>query len=231
MFKQIKTRLDRLESTLRNSFGDDISTPKGRRAAFWHFQLMDHAFLRVLWTNLYQVAPDVWRSNQPSPRRLARYKRMGIKSILSLRGSKPKSHHLFEQEACEQLGMALHTISINARKAPPRNRLIELLDFFDQIEKPFLMHCKSGADRAGLASALYLIHAEGKSPAEAAGQLHWRFMHLRNAPTGIMDELVDLYALDTAQEPISLRHWIETRYDPTLLTRSFAERYPKAGSQ
>ena len=133
MFRQIKTRLDSFEQSLRQSFGNDISTPEGRRAAFWHFQLMDHAFLRVLWTNLNEIAPGVWRSNQPSPKRLKRYHKMGIKNVISLRGDAPHSHFLFEQETCETLGMSLHTVAISARKLVGKKRMLTLFDLFDTV--------------------------------------------------------------------------------------------------
>ena len=67
MLTQFRTYLSDLERKLRTSFGTDLSTPSGRRAAYLNFHLMDHAFLRVLWTNLDTVAPGVYRSNQPSP--------------------------------------------------------------------------------------------------------------------------------------------------------------------
>ena len=155
MINQLKSRLTEAEATLRRSFGNDISTPAGRRSAVLHFHLMDHAYLRVFWTNLAQIAPGVWRSNQPSPRRIARYSRMGISNIITLRGDKPKSHHLLEAEACDTHGINLHAVSLSARKLVAPKHLLALLDLFDTLEKPFLMHCKSGADRAGLASALY----------------------------------------------------------------------------
>ncbi|ALG90810.1 MULTISPECIES: phosphatase domain-containing protein [Actibacterium] len=223
MFGQIKSRLDEFERSLRQSFGNDISTPDGRRAAFWHFQLMDHAFLRVLWTNLDEIAPGVWRSNQPSPKRLKRYHAMGIRSVLTLRGSNPRSHFLFEKESCEALGMSLHSVSISARELAPKQHLLHLLNLFETIEKPFVMHCKSGADRAGLASALYLMHIEGRPAAEAARQLSLRYLHLRNDRTGILDHMLDAYAADTAQSPMPIRTWIETRYDPEALTEAFRE--------
>ncbi|MHC0053268.1 phosphatase domain-containing protein [Actibacterium sp. D379-3] len=223
MFNQLKTRLDTAERNLRQSFGNDFSSAQGRRAAFWHFQLMDHAFLRVLWTNLDEIAPGVWRSNQPSPKRLRRYHAMGIRSIITLRGDAPKSHHLFEVESCENLGITLHMISISARVLAPKAQLLALLDLFDTIEKPFLMHCKSGADRAGLASALYLLHAEGRPVTEAARQLSFRYLHLKNDSTGILDHMLDAYAADIAQQPMAIRDWIESRYDPKALTASFQQ--------
>ncbi len=229
MFNLIKSRLDSLENRLRTSFGNDISTPAGRRAAIWHFHLMDHAFLRVLWTNLAEIAPGVWRSNQPSPARIKRYKRMGIRTILSLRGDNRSSHHLLEEEACAEQGIPLWVTAFNARKAPTKSALLELLDYFDRIEKPFLMHCKSGADRAGLASALYLMHVEGQPVDQAAKQLGLRFLHLKGTATGIMDHFLELYAEDTKITPMPIREWIETRYTRKALTASFAARRGRAG--
>lgn len=221
MFRQIKTRLDTFERTLRQSFGNDISTPDGRRAAFWHFQLMDHAFLRRFWTNLYEIAPGAWRSNQPSPQRLERYAKMGIRSVITLRGNAPHSHYLFEQEACARLGLAFHSVAIHARHLAPKAEFVALLDHFETVERPFVMHCKSGADRAGLAAVLYLLHIEKQPLAVARRQLSLRYLHLKNDKTGILDFMLDAYAADTAQTPIPIRDWIETRYDPRALSAAF----------
>ena len=49
-----------------------------------------------------------------------------------------------------------------------------------------MMHCKSGADRAGLMAALYLLIA--KQPArEAVKQLTWKYGHVKQAKTGVLD--------------------------------------------
>ena len=63
-------------------------------------------------------------------------------------------------------------------------------DLFNSIEKPALMHCKSGADRAGLMAALYvLIHCK-KPVAEAMKQLSLRYLHVRQAKTGMLDSFL-----------------------------------------
>jgi protein tyrosine phosphatase (PTP) superfamily phosphohydrolase (DUF442 family) len=221
MFDHLKSRLDAFERKMRAAHGNDISTPSGRRAAFWHFHLMDHAFLRLLWTNLDEIAPGVWRSNQPGPRRLRRYRDMGIRTVLSLRGEGLSSHRLFEEEACRELGLELVTISLKARDLVSRRRLLDLLDIFDRIEKPFVMHCKSGSDRAGLAAALYLLHVEGRPVEEARKMLSWRYIHFRNSATGILDHMLDAYARDNAAEPMPIRRWIKSRYDPEALRAEF----------
>lgn len=225
MFGKILTRLHEAEKRLSSSYGKDISTPQGRRQAWWHYQLADHGFLRTLWTNLDEIAPGVWRSNQPSPARLKRYREMGIRTILNLRGRKEFSYYLFEHEAAQRLGLTMIDVKIYARHLAKPERYLELLDIFDRIERPFVMHCKSGADRAGLASALWMLHVEKRPVEEAMRQLSMRYIHLRSTRTGILDRLLETYAADTRERPMPIRAWIETRYDPKAIEAAFkAER-------
>ena len=84
------------------------------------------------------------------------------------------------------------------------------------------MHCKSGADRAGLASAIYLIAFEGKPVAEARKQLSPRFLHFRRSATGILDPVLDLYDARLARGPITIGRWIAEEYDPGAATAGFA---------
>ncbi|WP_164870819.1 tyrosine-protein phosphatase [Mesobaculum littorinae] len=207
------------------SFGDDISTPAGRRAAWRHFHLVDHAFVRLLWTNLHEIAPGAWRANQPSPRRIGAYARMGIRSIISLRGDASWSYTLFEREACAQHRVTLHLTHLGARKLATREKLLHLLHLFDTVERPFLMHCKSGADRTGLAAALFLLDQQGASLERARAELHWRYLHRKGSKAGILDHLLDVYEAESDGGRMSVRQWIETCYDPARLTDSFrAER-------
>ena len=223
MFRVLKKRLKTAEHALDRSFGNDISTRATRFGSQLHFQLMDHAFLRYLWTNLHQIAPGVWRSNQPGPARIARYARMGIRSIISLRGFNQKSYHLFEEEACARHGITLHKVVLRSRDMVDAKNMLDLLDLFKTAERPFLMHCKSGADRAGLASALYVL-AEGSGDIdEAKEQLSFKYLHLKNDSTGIIDMFLQAFEEDHRATGIGIRAWIETRYDPDEIRRRFRE--------
>jgi protein tyrosine/serine phosphatase len=225
MSTSLKARFREIEHGLRRRYGRDISTPAARRRAWWHFQLLDHAFLRIPWWNIEEIVPGVWRSNQPSQRRLKTYKARGIRSIINLRGAAKNSPYLFEREACDALGLTLHNITLSARKLVPRAELQNLIALMRTAEKPFVMHCKSGSDRAGFAAALYLAVIEGRPIAEARRQLHWKYLHLRNSDTGILDHVFDVYEADTAEEPMSLEDWIATRYDDKALARSWKEKH------
>ncbi len=100
-------------------------------------------------------------------------------------------------------------------------RFLQLFEIFDRIEKPFVMHCKSGADRAGLASALWLLDKEGASIAQAKKMLSLKYAHLKNTKTGVLDHLLDIYEADTAAAPMPVRQWFAERYDPAAITASF----------
>lgn len=224
MSKSLKERFKDLEYARVGSFGNDVSTPRLRRLALWHFHLFDHAFLRGLWQNLEEIAPGVWRSNQPSPKRIKKYKKMGIKTILSLRGNpnQPISFMLLEQQACDDLGITLVTENLSARSLSPKESYLAVLDRLDQLKPPFLLHCKSGADRAGLVSALYLLHVKGAPLSEARKQLSWRFMHLKSTKTGILDHLLESYAADMERlGDMPIRDWFENHYDQKAISAQF----------
>jgi len=106
--------------------------------------------------------------------------------------------------------------------------LLELLDALEQVERPFLMHCKSGADRVGLASVLYLLHMTDTPVALAKKQLGLRYLHIRASSTGILDHMIDAYQADNAARQIPIRDWIEQTYDPDALSAQFHAKRGKS---
>ena len=221
MFAKLYARWKALESRLSVDWGGKIDTPAARRKAYVYFHVLDHGMLRALWANRTEIAPGAWRCNQPSPRGLRRLNKLGIRTMFNLRGINQRSPYLFEKETCDELGMNLISCNLSARNLVPRQNLIDLLDTFETIEHPFAMHCKSGADRAGLASALYLLHIRGATLEEAMKQLSFRYLHIKNSKTGILDHVLETYGHDNATNPISIRDWIETKYDPGQLTATY----------
>jgi hypothetical protein len=92
---------------------------------------------------------------------------------------------------------------------------------FRRLEYPVLFHCKSGADRAGMMAALYLVLHEGRTVAEARRQLHLRFGHVRQGKTGVLGAFFDAYERDQPDGAMPLGQWVETRYDPQAITEAF----------
>ncbi|MGJ8586645.1 MAG: fused DSP-PTPase phosphatase/NAD kinase-like protein [Yoonia sp.] len=224
MIHKIFKALDEKERALRKSFGHDITDPDERKKSYWHVRWLDHGILRTFWHNFGQVSEGVYRSNHPDHKRFKAYAAMGIKTVLNLRGVVQQPHYLFEEESCERLGLKLVNLSLSARSAPPKDRLLSIIAAFDEMERPFLMHCKSGADRTGLVATLYLMVKEGQPVAEARKQLSFRYLHIRRTSTGILDHFFDVYEARNAQAPIAIEEWIKTEYDPNVLTKSFAQK-------
>ena len=189
-----------------------------------HVFFIDHGMFRALYWNKAQIAPGVYRSNYPTPARIKRLKRQGVDTILSLRGKFDGAFNAIERDACERYDITLDFAPLGAREAPTKDRIFVLLNKFKTIKKPFLLHCKSGADRASLASAIYLIAIEGKSVAEARKMFSMRFIHFKWTKTGILDMFLDMYEERLTQGAIPFQDWVTHEYDPVELTRKFAQR-------
>jgi len=206
-------KLGNWERETRAYYNTDLSTPENRRRAHIYNMWFDHAALRTVWTNFYPVAPGVYRANQPTHARFVKLKAMGIRTVLNLRGAAGAAHYLVEEESCRQLGLTLVNCSLQARNAAPRENILAVLDAFKDIEKPFVMHCKSGADRAGFASAMYLISIEGRPVSEARKMLAVKYVHLKWSRTGVLDYILDRYEARLAEGAIRFEDWIATEYD------------------
>lgn len=226
MIKTLWTWLEARERALRRSFGRDISTPSARRWAWVHFHLCDHAFLRKFWTNLEEISPGVWRSNQPSPARLAHYKRMGIKTIVNLRGEDKFAHYLLEKEACENLDLTLIDAKLWARDAASKDRIIAAFEAVQKAEKPVLFHCKSGADRTGCIAAMYQIIVDGKPVEEARKQLALKYYHLDFTKTGVQDYILDVYRTRLIFGKVEFLDWLRHEYKSRIIQEGWDTRTP-----
>ncbi|MGB2509193.1 MAG: fused DSP-PTPase phosphatase/NAD kinase-like protein [Candidatus Puniceispirillaceae bacterium] len=185
--------------------------------------LKDHGVLRLAWHNLHQIDAQMWRSNQPTPGRVEQAAKAGIKTIINLRGPRNDGGWKLEAEACKKANITLIDFTARSRAAPDKEMLYGARDLFNSIEKPALMHCKSGADRAGLMAALYvLIHCK-KPVAEAMKQLSLRYLHVRQAKTGMLDSFFETYAPYEAQG-MAFFDWVDTIYDPKALHDEFMAR-------
>ena len=184
--------------------------------------IFDHGILRTFWTNLSEIAPGVFRANQPSPRRLGRYARRGIRTIVNLRGASSDPHYLFEAEACKSLGLELINLgNLSARAAPAAKDLLATINTLRNAPKPLLMHCKSGADRTSLAAASYLLAVEGRDLKAARAQFSPRFIHFRWTKTGVLDHILDTYEAAHKKTGISFEDWIGSSYDAAAIQAGF----------
>jgi protein tyrosine phosphatase (PTP) superfamily phosphohydrolase (DUF442 family) len=183
--------------------------------------LVDHAVFRVLWDNWAAVVPGrLYRSNHPTPARLAAAKRRhGLKTVVNLRGHRQCGSDALSREAAERLGLIHIDAPFESRGAPHRDRILRVAEIFRTIQEPALIHCKSGADRAGLGAGLYLLLNGGTSQ-QALAQLSWRFGHISRSRTGILDAFFVRYAVEGEGRKPFL-DWVRDDYDEMALRRDF----------
>ena len=198
-----------------------------RRHQFW----TDHGIFREwFYANFHIIAPGAFRSAQPSPAQLRHWQeRYGLRAVLNLRAPAPSEpHYRLEQETCDAMGIEHMVLQgFGSRDLPERDKLLAGMDFLEHLPHPFLLHCKSGADRAGFVSVLY-VHLVLKVPiAEAQRQLRlWPFGHIRHANTGVLDWFFICYRRAVETEPdLTLRRWVERDYDRTAVLQSFRPWY------
>ncbi len=200
----------------------DLDTPEGRKQADYDLMWGDHGFLRLRFRNMHQISNEMWRTNQPSPKQIAEHaSERGIKTILNLRGASPKGYYLLEKEACAEHGIELVDYQMYSRDTPTVEKVLGARDLFDSIAYPALMHCKSGADRAGIMAVLYMHFRQGQPIEQAIEQLSFKYLHVREGKTGMLDYMFQRYLDYSEQTPISFVDWIEGPYDREAIKADF----------
>jgi protein tyrosine phosphatase (PTP) superfamily phosphohydrolase (DUF442 family) len=203
------------------AFRGSLAAPGGRWAAWIDSLFVDHAIFRMVWDNLGTVVPGkLYRCNHPTPGRLARLKaRLGLRTLINLRGHRQCGSDALSREAAGRLGLIHIDMAFESRGAPHRDRILRFAEIYRTLQTPALMHCKSGADRAGLAAGLAILF-EGGTAAQALKQLSWRYGHFSRSKTGILDAFFRLYA-QTAEGRVPFLQWVATDYDEHALRASF----------
>ena len=199
----------------------ELAGPLDRARAWTNMLFVDHGILRLAYPNRGRVSAELWRSSQPSPGQVAWFARMGGKTIVNLRGGREHGSWPLERDACRRHHIKLAEFILRSREAPNRETLLGMAAFLETLEYPVLVHCKSGADRAGLFAALFLILREGASVARAREELSLRYGHFRQAKTGILDAFLDAYEREGEAAGLSFEAWLRDVYDPERLTTSF----------
>jgi protein tyrosine/serine phosphatase len=199
----------------------DLTTAAGRRNAWVDALFVDHAVLRILWTNFAAVEPGVlYRSNHPTPGNLAAFtKKIGLQSVINLRGQAKNGSDALSRDQAARLGLDFYDMALESRGAPHRDRILRLAEIFATMRAPALVHCKSGADRAGLAAGLFVL-INGGTTQEAMKQLSLRFGHIKQSKTGILDAFFLTYARD-AEGRKPFLDWVREDYDETALRAAY----------
>lgn len=191
-----------------------------------------HTFLD---TNFHAVVPNkVYRSAQLAPDTLDRVvQRYSLRSVINLRGCCP-GFDWYEQErqVLERLNVRQYDVRLSYKAPPPVPELRKLIHVLSECEKPVLLHCRRGADRTGLASALALL-LEGQTLAIARRQLSLRYGWLAVGGPEQLIKVLDWYEdwltkTSSTSDKETLIAWVSQHYKPGHL---WAEIEPRTVPQ
>jgi protein tyrosine/serine phosphatase len=102
--------------------------------------------------NFHQVDEHVYRGAQPHDEGYAGLAKLGIKTVLDLRGENG------EEKSVQGAGMRYVRLPWSGFKAPDESQIKAVMALLnDQSAWPVFVHCRRGADRTGTAIACYRI--------------------------------------------------------------------------
>jgi protein tyrosine/serine phosphatase len=103
--------------------------------------------------NFHQVDEHVYRGAQPKDAGFAALARIGVKTVIDLRGEVSE-----ESAVVQRAGMHYVRLPWSGYKAPAEAQIAAVLALLnDSSQWPVFIHCRRGADRTGTAIACYRI--------------------------------------------------------------------------
>jgi protein tyrosine/serine phosphatase len=201
----------------------DLTTASGRLKAYLDYLWKDHAYLRLGFENAHWVSSELIRTNQPWPFQLKWWASRGVKTVINLRGGGYETgFYVLERDACARHGLVLVDFPVSSREAPTRAQVEGAKALFEKVQYPAIMHCKSGADRAGVMSVLYAHFRLGLPIREAMRELSFRHLHVKQGKTGVLDYVFERYLIEGEPRGLSFLEWVRRpEYDPKAMKAKF----------
>lgn len=189
-------------------------------------------------SNRHAVIPGrVYRCSQPSAGGLRDIiSDHNIRTVINLRGpslAPAADWYADELTVGHETGVSQEDFTLSASLPPPPAELRRLVEVLDHTAYPVLVHCKQGADRTGLVSALTLLLTTDATLTEARRQLWPRYGHIALGKTAAMLRFFDQYeawlgAQNETHNSERFRRWVLTDYRPDVAasTLTWAEQSP-----
>lgn len=168
--------------------------------------------------NLAVIDSRVVRSAQPTGQLADWIRDYQLASILNLRGGTPADRWYAEEvKTAAANDVAFFDYPMMATRRPLRRDLLTLIDFFRASPFPVLIHCKQGADRTGLAVAVYRMICLNEPPERAMESFSIFHGHIPIVGTQRLHEPFHEYARWLADQalthsPDRFRDWVKDHY-------------------
>lgn len=124
-----------------------------------------HMGVQQLKGNFHEVLPgELYRSAQPDGADVIRYAgRYGIRTIINLRDEERGDWYDEERNAALMAGIKLIDVPMSSTRVLSVEESGELARIMREAEGPILIHCEHGANRTGLAAAIYMAAVANRS--------------------------------------------------------------------
>jgi protein tyrosine/serine phosphatase len=146
---------------------------------------------------------EAYRSSQLDKDELEYYiKKNNIRSVLNLRGANvDKPWYREEINVCAEHKVMHHDVPLSASREPTDEEIQKIMEIFISAPRPILIHCKSGADRAGLVAAMWKVVVDKEPKSIAEKQLSIMFGHLPVGSAIAMDLFFQKWTPPAYREP------------------------------
>ena len=118
--------------------------------------------------NFARVNEALWRGAQPVETGIESLKKLGVATIVNLRGADDVAP--YEAAAARRLGLLYLNVPLPGLRAPSDASVARLLSLLATLPGPVFVHCKYGADRTGTIIACYRIRHDGWTAARALAE-------------------------------------------------------------
>ena len=136
---------------------------------------------------------EAYRSAQLDKNQLEYYtNKYKIMSILNLRGKEPQAQwYKDELEISSARHISHYDITLSALCEPADKDIKDMIEIFKSAPRPILIHCLGGADRSGLAAAVWKRVIDKEPKSQATRQLSPLYGHFSFTKTRVMDKCLE----------------------------------------
>ena len=123
--------------------------------------------------NAGKIKDVLFRGAQPKENGIAELKKLGITTVVDLRGEDREKYEGERQEA-ESLGMRFVHLAVSGWAPPSDAQVAQFLALFrDDTHQKVFVHCRFGDDRTGVFVAAYRMAIDKWSPEQAMSEMYF----------------------------------------------------------
>ena len=119
-----------------------------------------------------RITSSLYRGAQPRPDGLQELKKLGVTTIVDLRGENPQLRDSERQQA-EALGIRFVNIPISGWAPPSNEQVAQFLALFRNHQEKVFVHCRFGDDRTGVFVATYRMAYENWPAEQAMNEMYF----------------------------------------------------------